>query len=106
MWRKSTSTLTGNQKYGRAGDLLELLLLEPPYIMRNPDGSCGLSDPVALVEQIIQKRNEIVNEWKGVMPEVTKEHNDVIRRLIMGNQLEAWGTSSSFLDESSEEGFE
>lgn len=97
----------GDQNYGRADDFLEELLRAPPSVITKEDGTAGLADPMALAERIIQKRNEIVQEWKAIMARVPQDHIDGIRRLIMNKQLEAWGSSPfSGTDESSQEGFE
>ena len=58
----------GDQKYGRADDFLEELLLTSPSISKGSDGIAGLADPMGLAEKIIEIRTEVVEEWKVHTP--------------------------------------
>ena len=54
----------------------------------------GLADPMGLAEKIIQKRNEVIDEWKILLAEVPKDHAE-IRKVVLAKQMEAWGSKVS-----------
>lgn len=85
----------GNQRYGRADDFIEQLLLSSPSVIYTDDGKVGLADPMGLAEAIISKRREVVDEWKTIMANVPKDHADGIRRNLLNKQMEAWGSGPS-----------
>ncbi|CAJ1937332.1 unnamed protein product [Cylindrotheca closterium] len=85
----------GNQRYGRADDLIEQLLLSSPSVVSTDDGKVGLADPMGLAEAIISKRREVVDEWKVVMTNVPTDHADGIRKNLLNKQMESWGSGPS-----------
>eukprot|EP00980_Cylindrotheca_fusiformis_P029857 scaffold23964_cov122-Cylindrotheca_fusiformis.AAC.1 len=89
-----TEYFDGNQSYGRADDFIEELLLSSPSVVYSDDGKAGLVDPMGLAEEIIQKRSEIVLEWKELMANVPQDHADGIRRILLDKQMEAWGSGT------------
>lgn len=89
-----TEYFDGNQQYGRADDFIEELLLSSPSVIYTDDGKAGLADPMGLAEEIIQKRREIVVEWKELMANVPQDHADGIRRILLNKQMESWGSGT------------
>lgn len=85
----------GNQRYGRADDFIEQLLLSSPSVVYTDDGKVGLADPMGLAEAIISKRREVVDEWKVLMSNVPQDHADGIRKNLLTKQMEAWGSGPS-----------
>ena len=90
----------GDQKYGRADDFLEELLLASPSVIYTDDGKVGLADPMGLAEQIIEVRKDVVAEWKELMMQVPQDHTAGIRKVLVEKQMQAWSSVSS------EEGFQ
>lgn len=89
-----TEYFDGNQSYGRADDFIEELLLSSPSVVYTDNRKAGLVDPMGLAEEIIQKRREIVVEWKELMASVPQDHTDGIRRILLEKQMEAWGSGT------------
>mmetsp|Transcript_41174 Transcript_41174/g.99194 ORF Transcript_41174/g.99194 Transcript_41174/m.99194 type:complete len:407 (+) Transcript_41174:37-1257(+) len=85
----------GNQRYGRADDFIEQVLLSSPSVVYTDSGKTGLADPMGLAEAIISKRREVVDEWKVLMTNVPQDHADGIRRNLLNKQMEAWGSGPS-----------
>lgn len=82
----------GDQRYGRADDFLEDLLLSPPSVCKASDGIAGLADPMGLAESIIEIRSTIVKEWKAIMQDVPQTHGSGIRKALLEKQMAAWGS--------------
>ncbi|CAJ1953991.1 unnamed protein product [Cylindrotheca closterium] len=82
----------GNQRYGRADDFIEQLLLSSPSVVYTDNGKAGLADPMGLAEAIISKRREVVDEWKVLMTNVPTDHADGIRKNLLNKQMESWGS--------------
>jgi hypothetical protein len=76
----------GPQSYGRADDFLEELLLEPPSFHETKGGDVNFIDPIAMVEDIIQKRSEVAEEWKELVAESPNDHMD-LRRMLLINMM-------------------
>lgn len=95
----------GDQKYGRADDFLEELLLSSPSVIKTLDGKEGLVDPMGLAESIIEIRSQVVEEWKTIMADVPQAHGSGIRKALLEKQMAAWG-SGNLGGESSNGGFE
>jgi hypothetical protein len=85
----------GNQRYGRADDFIEQLLLSSPSVVYTDYGKVGLADPMGLAEAIISKRRDVVDEWKVLMANVPKDHADGIRKNLLDKQMESWGSGPS-----------
>jgi hypothetical protein len=92
-----TDYFDGNQPYGRADDFIEELLLSSPSVMYTDGGKAGLADPMGLVEEIIEMRREVMDEWKTIMKQVPEDHDVGIRRIILEKQMEAWGSGGTSL---------
>jgi hypothetical protein len=84
----------GDQKYGRADDFLEELLLTSPSVVMGDDGKAGLADPLGLAEHIIETRSDIAKEWKEVMENIQADHAE-IRKVILSKQMDAWSSPTS-----------
>jgi hypothetical protein len=81
----------GHQRYGRADDFLEELLLTPPIMKSIEDKSkrnqvVGLIDPLRIAEDIIRTRSEVTSEWKDIIANVPHEHME-LRRLLLAKQM-------------------
>ena len=81
----------GHQRYGRADDFLEELLLTPPIMKSIEDNSkrnqvVGFIDPLRIAEDIIRTRSEVAAEWKGIVANVPQEHME-LRRLLLAKQM-------------------
>jgi hypothetical protein len=109
----------GDLPYGRADDFVQALLQSSPSssVVMTPSSSSSLSSlssssfmsgsgtnttnmvgwidhPLALVEQIIELRNIIVQEWKIIMEEVPHDHATGIRLAVLERQMMTWGGES------------
>ncbi len=84
----------GDQKYGRADDFLEALLLSTPSVIKTSDGVGGIADPMGMAERLIEIRSEIVAEWKAIMADVPQDHGRSIRKALLEKQMAAWGSST------------
>lgn len=91
----------GDQKYGRADDFLEELLLATPSVVKTPDGRGHLVDPMGLTERLIEIRSEVVEEWKVLMALVPQAHSSGIRKALLEKQMASWGSSTPLGDASS-----
>jgi hypothetical protein len=89
-----TQYFDGDQQFGRADDFIDELLLSSPSVIYTDDGKAGFADPMKLAEEIIQKRREIVVEWKELMANVPRDHADGIRRILLNKQMESWGSGT------------
>lgn len=86
----------GHQRFGRADDFLEELLLTPPMLKSLDDSAhrqemMGLIDPLRIAEDIIRKRGEVGREWKEIMGNTPHEHMELRRELLarqMGERIE------------------
>lgn len=81
----------GNQRYGRADDFLEELLLTPPMLKTINDKNSrkemvGLVDPLRVAEDIIRQRGEVGREWQEMIANVPHEHME-LRRLLLARQM-------------------
>ncbi len=86
----------GDQPFGRGDDFIDILLTTPPRLVEMSDGkTVGLTDPLRVVERIIEIRSMVAQEWKRIMrEEVKKDHlkmNDVLFRVMMGRTMEGSG---------------
>jgi hypothetical protein len=96
----------GDQRYGRADDFLEELLLTAPSLFKASNGAASLTDPMGLAENIIAMRSEVVGEWKAIMEDVPQAHGAGIRKALLEKQMEAWGSGTPLGGESSSSSFE
>ena len=79
----------GNQSFGRADDFLDDLLLTPPSLKTIGD-TMGFIDPLSIVEDIINVREEVAEEWKSLLSLTAKDH-DKLRQEIFVKQMSKWG---------------
>lgn len=75
----------GHQKYGRADDFLEELLLLPPSV-QSIQGRINLIDPLRIAEDIICMRSRVVSDWKNLIASVPDDHME-LRRIMLGRSL-------------------
>jgi hypothetical protein len=101
-----TEYFDGNQRFGRADDFLEELLLETPAITKASNGNDCFVDPMRLAEDIIQIRNDVVEEWKVTMTEVPQAHSASIRKTLLEKQMANWGSREPLGGEASSSSFE
>ena len=64
----------GYGRYGRADDFLTDLFMSPPSTKTTSDGKIGLIDPLAITEDIIEMRSEVVSDWIEIMKLVPQIH--------------------------------
>lgn len=88
----------GDQKYGRADDFMEELLLTSPSVVYTRDKKMGLADPLGLAEKIIEIRKDVVEEWKVLMKCVPEDHTG-LRKVLLAKQMEAWGSKDGLFSE-------
>ena len=82
----------GDQKYGRADDFLEELLLASPSLIYSDKDKASLADPMGIAERIIEIRKEVVAEWKQLMKQVPQDHSSGIRKVLLDKQMAAWNS--------------
>mmetsp|Transcript_36911 Transcript_36911/g.75285 ORF Transcript_36911/g.75285 Transcript_36911/m.75285 type:complete len:449 (-) Transcript_36911:415-1761(-) len=93
-----TDYFDGNQRYGRADDFLEEMLLTPPAIIDLRDGKMGLIDPLRIAESIVQMRTQVAREWKEAVESVPADHTD-LRRMLFEKQMLKWGHTPQQVEE-------
>eukprot|EP00591_Stephanopyxis_turris_P004859 CAMPEP_0195508350 /NCGR_PEP_ID=MMETSP0794_2-20130614/1580_1 /TAXON_ID=515487 /ORGANISM="Stephanopyxis turris, Strain CCMP 815" /LENGTH=336 /DNA_ID=CAMNT_0040635285 /DNA_START=369 /DNA_END=1378 /DNA_ORIENTATION=+ len=76
-----TSFFDGNQKYGRADDFLEELILTPPSVKKGC-GKMSIIDPLGLVEKIVRMRTSVATEWKEILSSVPEDHIALRKKLF------------------------
>lgn len=79
----------GNQSFGRADDFIDDLLLTPPSL-KNIDDNVGFIDPLSIVEDIIELREEVVEEWKLLMS-LTQHDQESLKQAVFVKQMAKWG---------------
>jgi len=80
----------GIQRYGRADDFLQDLLLTPSSSVVSKDGTIHFIDPVAIVKDIVKEREKVAIEWKEKMSLVSKDHT-LLRKKLFVLQMAKWG---------------
>lgn len=80
------SHFTGSQRYGRADDFLEELLLSSPRMIQLDDDVTSLIDPTRIAELILTEREKVCLEWKEIAEASPVEHTD-IRRLQLNRAM-------------------
>uniref|UniRef100_A0A7S1GJK4 Uncharacterized protein n=1 Tax=Cyclophora tenuis TaxID=216820 RepID=A0A7S1GJK4_CYCTE len=89
---RAAKTFDGSQEYGRADDFMEELLLTPPSTVT--EGlRMELIDPLRIAEDILEKRSEVLTEWKETVSMASEEHIE-LRRHLLAKQMSKWGSSS------------
>lgn len=83
--QRVTSHFDGDQKYGRADDFVDELLLSSPA-MREVDGKVELVDPQRVAEEILSKRSEVAQEWKDIATTIPEEHTE-LRKALFAKQM-------------------
>ena len=104
----------GHQRYGRADDFLEDLLMTPPMLKSLDDQSqrkevMGLIDPLRMAEDIIRRRSEVGREWQEILASVQHDHMALRRELLarqMGEQVEIVIPANPLSTFETSEGFE
>jgi len=79
----------GNQRFGRADDFLDDLLLTPSCLKELEDGKIDFVDTKAIAEDIISYRSKVVSEWKTEMFKVPENHTELKENLHV-RQMERW----------------
>ena len=64
----------GNQKFGRANDFIDDLLLIPSCLKELEDDKIDIVDATAIVEDIMPYRSKVVSEWKTEIFKVPENH--------------------------------
>jgi len=77
----------GDQRYGRADDFLEEMLLTSPSVMYTKDGGMGLIDPHGIAEKIIFTRGEVISDWKKIVSKTPEDHMN-LRKALLDRQME------------------
>jgi hypothetical protein len=79
----------GDQTFGRADDFLDDLLSTPPSL-KTINGKVGFIDPLLIAEDIINAREEVVEEWKDTVSSATEDHEG-LRQAAFLKRMEGWG---------------
>jgi hypothetical protein len=79
--KRVTTHFDGDQRYGRADDFLDEVLLSPP-VMREVGRNVELVDPQRIAEDIINKRSEVYQEWKEIVTTIPQEHTGLRKALL------------------------
>mmetsp|Transcript_7582 Transcript_7582/g.10985 ORF Transcript_7582/g.10985 Transcript_7582/m.10985 type:complete len:481 (+) Transcript_7582:58-1500(+) len=75
------SHFSGNQKYGRAEDFLEELLMSSPKIMEDEkNNKAVLIDPLNIAERILKERTRVAFEWQEITQENSEELTEIRRQ--------------------------
>jgi len=95
--QRLVSHFTGRQRYGRADQFLQELLLSTPSVMvsdyddnndDSDDTSC-LVDPTRIAEQILEMRQVVAREWQAQAASVPELHVD-LKRLQLDRLMESY----------------
>lgn len=80
----------GPKRYGRADDFLEELLLCTPSLRNADDGRyMELIDPMKIAADIIDTRNEVLEDWKEIVGKVPDDHIG-LRKCLLTAQSMTW----------------
>ena len=80
------SHFTGQQRYRRADDFLEELMLSPPRVKDTGRGAYVLVDPLNIAELLLITRDAVAAEWAQIAREAPQEHVE-IRRLQLDRMM-------------------
>ena len=83
-----SSHFDGYQRYGRADDFLEELLLTAPSV-RTSETHMELIDPHSIASEIIETRSEVLLDWKQEMLNVPNEHIN-LKKMLLTRQMVGW----------------
>lgn len=75
----------GHQRFGRADDMLEELMLMPPS-MKTIDDTVELIDPLRIAEDIISERSVVGRDWKELATNTPLEHVE-LRKSILSQHM-------------------
>jgi len=84
--KRAAEFFDGNQKYSRADDFLEELLLAPPSVKQG-GGKASIIDPLGVAERIIRMRNTVSQEWKKILMDTSEDHIGLRRKLLSRQML-------------------
>mmetsp|Transcript_27975 Transcript_27975/g.39398 ORF Transcript_27975/g.39398 Transcript_27975/m.39398 type:complete len:469 (-) Transcript_27975:45-1451(-) len=76
------SYFTGLQRYGRADDFLEELLLSTPSMVQVDEGVTGLIDPTHIASLILNKREQVATEWQEIAEISPTEHMEIQKAML------------------------
>jgi len=97
--KRAAEFFDGNQKYSRADDFLEELLLTPPSVKQG-GGKASIIDPLGVAERIIRMRSTVSHDWKKILMETPVDHVG-LRRKLLSRQMRG---SASQADDKTEAG--
>lgn len=72
----------GDQRYGRADEFLEELLLTPPSVSKEPGGRISMIDPLRTAEIIVNMRGEICQEWSDSLSNIAVDHTCIRKEIL------------------------
>eukprot|EP00521_Asterionellopsis_glacialis_P011810 CAMPEP_0195292604 /NCGR_PEP_ID=MMETSP0707-20130614/10222_1 /TAXON_ID=33640 /ORGANISM="Asterionellopsis glacialis, Strain CCMP134" /LENGTH=351 /DNA_ID=CAMNT_0040353105 /DNA_START=423 /DNA_END=1478 /DNA_ORIENTATION=- len=76
------SHFTGLQRYGRADDFLEELLLSTPSMVQVDEGVTGLIDPTHIASLILNEREQVATEWQDIAKTSPTEHMEIQKAML------------------------
>ena len=79
----------GNQRFGRANDFIDDLLLIPSCLKELEDDKIDFVDATAIDEDIISYRSKVFSEWKTEVFKVPENHTKLKENLHV-RQMERW----------------
>ena len=88
----------GNQRFGRADDFLDDLLLTPPSLKKGEDGKVDIIDTKAIVEDIINSVGEVAMEWREQMLLIPEKQEDFRKQLFVRQMANSLGPSDTKTD--------
>ena len=83
-----SSHFDGYQRYGRADDFLEELLLTAPSV-RTSDSYMELIDPHSIACDIVETRSDVLLDWKQEMMNVPNDHIQ-LKKMLLTRQMGGW----------------
>jgi hypothetical protein len=80
------SHFAGSQRYNRADDFLQELLMESPRMIQVSEDVTALIDPIRIAELILYERAKVAMEWKE-LARVSPEEHFKIRQLMLNRMM-------------------
>ena len=76
----------GPQRYRRADEFVEELMLSPPVVISKDEGGALIVNPLNIAELLLIKRDKVASEWQQIAKEAPQEHSE-IRRMQLDRMM-------------------
>ena len=76
----------GPQRYRRADEFVEELMLTPPVVIAKDGGNALIVNPLNIAELLLIKRDNVASEWQQIAKETPQEHSE-IRRMQLDRMM-------------------